>query len=394
MKRYSIRIKLGEGILIMLILLLSGLMASSFQSARAVRQQAVSLHQRTGAMIMEQIDYQLSGAEAQLKALTETDYNLRIIQNSLNQDEIIFANVRFQSALSTTLASNQLVGSFFLYNQMKDEYWDVYNSNTQFGQRETLRRYIQDTLMKTKSDSLQYGQWFACKVEGEYYLFDIHQYGNLHLGAWVSARSIQDSLGNAEEGIAYFLIDDEGTVLTETSVESDFPSTEDYTDGSVVYDTDESLLVANHSRTGDFALAVCMSNERLQAGMPKWFHFVFWGFLSVAVMFPLMIVFFHKAVSRPVDSMVRGFSRFGQGDTTVRFEENEKEGEFCALKHAFNQMAEQIERLKIHVYEEQLERQKAELQYLEMQTNPHFFVNALNSIYAFAVANDMSFTHR
>lgn len=49
----------------------------------------------------------------------------------------------------------------------------------------------------------------------------------------------------------------------------------------------------------------------------------------------------------------------------------------------FNRMADQIKKLKIDVYEEQLNKQRAELKHLQLQINPHFFLNSLNIIYSF-----------
>ncbi len=58
------------------------------------------------------------------------------------------------------------------------------------------------------------------------------------------------------------------------------------------------------------------------------------------------------------------------------------------VNHTFNGMMEQIQELRIHVYEEQLNKQKAELQHLQLQINPHFFMNSLNIIYNLALVKN------
>jgi len=62
--------------------------------------------------------------------------------------------------------------------------------------------------------------------------------------------------------------------------------------------------------------------------------------------------------------------------------------EFMLLNNSFNSMLSQIEQLKIEVYEEQIEKQKEELQRLQLQMNPHFFMNALNIIFSLAKIRD------
>lgn len=48
--------------------------------------------------------------------------------------------------------------------------------------------------------------------------------------------------------------------------------------------------------------------------------------------------------------------------------------EFQSINHAFNSMVEEIQYLKIDVYEEKLNAQNAELKHLQTQINPHFFL--------------------
>ena len=53
-------------------------------------------------------------------------------------------------------------------------------------------------------------------------------------------------------------------------------------------------------------------------------------------------------------------------------------------------MVSQIKQLKIDVYEEHINKQKAELQYLQMQIEPHFYLNAFNTIYSMAQMKDFN----
>lgn len=48
----------------------------------------------------------------------------------------------------------------------------------------------------------------------------------------------------------------------------------------------------------------------------------------------------------------------------------------------FRTMIHQIRKLKITLYERELEKQKIEMDYLKMQIRPHFYLNCLNFIYS------------
>lgn len=50
--------------------------------------------------------------------------------------------------------------------------------------------------------------------------------------------------------------------------------------------------------------------------------------------------------------------------------------------HRFNAMADQLDHLKIQVYEQELEKQEIEAINLRLQVNPHFILNCLNTIFS------------
>ncbi|MGE7057052.1 sensor histidine kinase, partial [Paenibacillus glucanolyticus] len=50
----------------------------------------------------------------------------------------------------------------------------------------------------------------------------------------------------------------------------------------------------------------------------------------------------------------------------------------------FKHLIEQIKKFKIDIYEQELEKQRIQLDYMKLQINPHFFLNCLTNIYSMA----------
>ena len=69
---------------------------------------------------------------------------------------------------------------------------------------------------------------------------------------------------------------------------------------------------------------------------------------------------------------------------TERFDGDMGVEEFAEAGKVLNQRSEEISQLKISVYEEQINRQKVELDYAQLQIRPHFYINCLNNIYSLA----------
>jgi two-component system sensor histidine kinase YesM len=85
------------------------------------------------------------------------------------------------------------------------------------------------------------------------------------------------------------------------------------------------------------------------------------------------------SISRPIRRLSSIMVQFGKGDFTVRCPEGAKD-ETGRLSETFNQMAENINILVQKVYEGHLMKREAELKSLQMQINPHFLYNTLETI--------------
>lgn len=74
---------------------------------------------------------------------------------------------------------------------------------------------------------------------------------------------------------------------------------------------------------------------------------------------------------------------------TARFNEESGLVEFSEAGKVLNQLSEEIHKLKIDIYEEQIAKQRVELDYAQLQIRPHFYINCLNIIYSMAQVNRM-----
>lgn len=106
--------------------------------------------------------------------------------------------------------------------------------------------------------------------------------------------------------------------------------------------------------------------------------------LAVALLYIGML---RKAVVKPIQVLESAMKQVGGGNWDIRIEEEWK-GEFSSIVHGFNDMVEHIHNLKIDTYDKKIQLQKAEYRYLQMQINPHFYINTLNILYNMSVLNE------
>ena len=73
--------------------------------------------------------------------------------------------------------------------------------------------------------------------------------------------------------------------------------------------------------------------------------------------------------------------KYDNGDLTYQMSEGNLV-ELEQIDDKFRNMIHQIRRLKITLYEQELQKQKIEMDYLKIQIRPHFYMNCLNFIYS------------
>ena len=103
--------------------------------------------------------------------------------------------------------------------------------------------------------------------------------------------------------------------------------------------------------------------------------------LTFAALFAAVMIaqWMAKSISRPILKLTKTMKQFGDGDLSVRCHPKAKD-EIGQCMVAFSDMADHINHLINQVYEEELMKQQAELKSLQMQINPHFLYNTLETI--------------
>ena len=76
--------------------------------------------------------------------------------------------------------------------------------------------------------------------------------------------------------------------------------------------------------------------------------------------------------------------KVGNGNLSLRVNDNYDLLELQRFGQAFNEMLTKINDLKLEAYEKKLDLKQAQLQYLQLQIRPHFYLNCLKSLYGMA----------
>ncbi|MCF0228648.1 MAG: histidine kinase [Parasporobacterium sp.] len=100
---------------------------------------------------------------------------------------------------------------------------------------------------------------------------------------------------------------------------------------------------------------------------------------------PIIVSYYYRQIYIPVNALNTGINTVKQGrlDYRIRLDNYSGENEFVDTIRYFNEMVDQINSMKISMYELQLNQKELRLDYYSQQIRPHFILNVLNTIYTY-----------
>lgn len=389
--RNSIRIKLVFGVLLLAGPLIALLHYYNYYTVRLVQNQVSISNHNMISLYMNQIDKGLDTVDQYLLSLATSNDDVRILGGSASDDEYRLTQIWLSNKLNTDLLMYKTVAnSMFVYSLSRKEVTDaiVGVSDQEYTR---VSRYIRDELFAIPPERELTEGWFVRDIEGNHYLFRIYRAENAWVGAWVNLITLKTPLTLVHlgvEGTSMFLDDSNRPLSDVNYLESHGIELNSQQQETELVGNEKYLVVLQHSSKGNFSLAAMIPVATVLQNLPYLNRIVIIITIISILLLPVFFLFLRKVVLTPLNRILSAMKRIGDGNVHSRIEPYRTSVEFMIVHSTFNRMMEQMEELKIHVYEEQLKKQKAELEHLQLQINPHFFMNTLNLIYSLALDKD------
>lgn len=332
--------------------------------------------QDTAVMYQKQIDYELDRVETYLYtiAFENTDYTTLSSQDSSStswHSSLHHLNQNFMNALSLYVANG-----FLFYTPETDIFLlsrQIITSDL------TLQNALRDAI---SSDELP-PDWEIIEIADSYYLIRLVAIGKSRLGALVSVSSLLESItsSRAEDISLYLTTADNHLIgLDGTSLYLDF---EILTDSYAIKKINgQKMLIVQQALSNDgFYLTRLIPYSEVQAlnvSLRRSAILVIVLFLAISLVLTLAV---NRQLIRPVNILTNALSKVSEGNLENHVTVSGQLREYQQMSDTFNGMVTEIKNLKIDIYEEKLQHQELEIQYLKQQITPHFMINCLNTAY-------------
>ena len=299
--------------------------------------------------IMENTDYLL------YDLTTNNSDMLRLFQQEENSD---YVNARYRSFCKmrelTQLRSEG--DGLFLYLLSTEDI--VLVTNPIYGKHQSaLSDFFSDeaNLVLTR-------QWHIEKIDGKQWLARIVMRKNAYYGAVINLDVYLENL----------MAD-----LTYETAQAWFSGEVAKTIGG---NTISTVTVHSLSDKADLVLNIGISDEEILSLLSYTKKVALLLALICIFIIPLLYVFMRKMLLYPIKCLNEAHYRL-QLDPDYRIEDHANTREMESAFDSFNDMAENLQKLKIENMEKELAKNKMELSNLQLQIRPHFLLNTFNLIY-------------
>ena len=279
--------------------------------------------------------------------------------------------------------------NFFLYFESKKRF--VRLTEGSFSQREHSRfeSIITGMILSDEADvrtGLQSWRSFMTD-ESEYAIMKLYRSGDVYMGCWIRAKDLVAPLNqlNFGAGGLVTLSDDQSGYLTgrerleAMGVALSAPRGRARRPRRSWFQN--QLVVTRQFTNAPYAVELLISNYGTYENLVT--IQLLLGAMSLLVFISMLIASYYlqRRILRPIKSFTRSLQRIRNGAT---LEGDIGHSDLAELEQAnaeFMKLMGEVQRLKMQMYEREIEYQAVQLDYLKLQIKPHFYLNCLNFIY-------------
>ena len=391
-KKHKSMGKLTIQVMIPVIILFLGILVVMFQSMFEARQLVYRYIEDTARLCVEQINTDITKINYEIVTLTSKKGEANNIPAGVRPEDS-----QYYPILNELVEQNRNLKirykepcCFFVYLEEADLFISDSGSVFKDSQKQGLSNVLMEELRMRKGERTPYSQWYFVNDGEQDYVFSRFSKNGMTMGCAIRLEELFNTLhinSLGYEGIPYIL-DKDGTIFVSSRDRDKIdPETLKRIAGkragifseSVIYSFPISGIIGE---TRAFHIMISPSGGILEKIMRLQVILVFLS-IGIIVGCALVIRVYYQSVLRPMKQFVNSLKNTEE-EQWINENGNNNILELEMASKEFKGLLRKIKALKIDIYEKELARQKTELEAMQMQIKPHFYLNCLSLIHGMA----------
>lgn len=317
-----------------------------------------------------------------------------ILRLQMSDDPSVIATSKSQifKELSSISSSRANIRGFFFYcpeDGLGDEYFGLSENGamtTRAGiTRKNLHSFVRDSIEEGK---IRIDRWTSVRYNDINLLFCLLETRGCYAGYYMNMDSLlcrPEEIGSTDSVL--YIEDDSNHILSNNIPESSeiisVPGGGKLAE-TVTFGGHRYMKVSSPSGSTGYRLTALIPETDILSSYAGFFPIVISYLILTALFGIMMILVINKVIGNPVRNLYNTTERIRHGHPDDRVSGSTGVVEFDTLGASINNMLDETKQLRIDLYEKELHERQVVLDYLQIQVEPHFFLNCLNLVYSLA----------
>ena len=372
---------------VLIILLLAALVGMKLYVVSYAQNLAFRYIEDTAGLFVDQLNNDMTNVNNELLYLLNKDKDLRAIPRQMEPNQATHYELigklkeRIQGLRIRYPSSYQ----FFIYSKQADflilDNGVYFKSSQKSPLAEELTAYLTDYGMS----KLKRSEWHSIQAQ-EDYLFSVYEKNDIMIGTIIKAEALFDNLNVNKLGYEElpFIKRKEGGFITSSAYKKWMED-----NGAEPEDIDAKLTEEGNEwfsfslgRMGDLGILVTPTNGVLERIMRVQLVSITL-IVIIGAALSIGMLYYYRRILIPMKQFVKKL----HNQEEEQWIHNTDDNHILELEMAskeFKQLMREVKQLKIAVYEKELLQKKTELEYMQEQIRPHFYLGCLSIIHGIA----------
>ncbi|WP_211749280.1 histidine kinase [Paenibacillus sp. Marseille-Q4541] len=377
-KSYPIR----HYVKIMMIVTASALLLDliiSVASISIVKQQSTQYLQDTADLYLTRINHDFAYINHYMGWTLANDESVESLDDkNITYDEFLESSDKLRKRYTELQKNYGPEYQFFFYYKEKDLFLNYAPMKLSYPEYEELRQQMMTYTEDPNLYEKYYSNWTPIQIKQKYYMINLVPYHDKYFICLISADDLIDPLRQINLGKNGFssLVDQDGLTLSSPNMATEEKGLS--LENVILPRTTVMKPFLNSPVSVKMVIRFGAFEKIMIAQL-----LIILLFLILACTLCIVILYFKNKVLTPIQNFSKNLRYLEEEEESLDF----RNSQIIELEQAnmeFHNLVQQIKKFKIEVYEQELSKQKIQLDYMKLQIRPHFFLNCLTNIYSMA----------